>query len=59
MLKCSHGLAFELKCSECFSEALKKEMRRTGELPNTTAWENPVPVAITPAPRLFAVQMFE
>ena len=24
MLKCSHGLAYEVKCSECFAEAMAR-----------------------------------
>jgi hypothetical protein len=29
-MKCSHGLAYELKCRQCVSEALLKEKIRLG-----------------------------
>ena len=55
MMKCSHGLAYEVKCSECFSEAMQK----AGNQSNTMAWQKSVPATVTPERRLFPVKMFE
>lgn len=39
-MKCSHGLAYEVKCSLCFSEAMARVMSYV----NTSGVKNSVPV---------------
>lgn len=42
MLKCSHGLAYEVKCSQCYSEAMARVLATV----KTEGVKNSVPVDV-------------